>query len=100
MNKEIRSGAWDETEELFKILIFFKKNGLTMEILRQITRKGGKEKIKKILEIFSETTDQTVYDDLRRGWEYFYAKYQTFNWCNMASKLFMALTGGSLRTQD
>lgn len=76
-SKKNKGGLWNATfGELIATFQVLEKNGLTLEMLKQIREKGGEEKAKKIVSIFLEAVaTQVKYEDLKTEWQNFYAKY-------------------------
>jgi len=73
--RKSKGGLWNATlGELIATFQILEKNGLTLEMLKQLREKGGEEIAKKIIALFLEKSSQE-YDDLKKEWQDFYGKY-------------------------
>lgn len=75
--KKNKGGLWTaQFSEVIVTLQVLEKNGFTVEMMRQLREKGGDEKAKKIVALFLEAAAVNAsYDDLKKFWQDFYAKY-------------------------
>lgn len=80
-NRKNKGGLWNATfGEIIATFQILEKNGLTLEMLKQIREKGGEEKAKKIVALFLEAVApveqmNSDYANLKLEWQNFYKKY-------------------------